>query len=256
MSITTRFRTGTALTALCLAIQTPAAVAQTSSSDSETVIVTGVLSESDVPNKIEDVTAVQAQVQMNVVNTEDMLQYTPSIFVRKRHYGDTQDPIATRTSGVGESARNLIYVDGIMISTPIGNNNSGASPHFGVAAPEDVSDINVLYGPFAAEYGGGSIGAVLNITTKMPDHFEIYADALGAAQTFSLYETNRSYYTGQLSGGIGDREGNFSWRLSVNHLDSLAQPLSFVTLTRPAAGSRCFRASWAARLHITEKRAV
>src|ERR1700722_8355557 len=152
MSITTRFRTGTALTALCLAIQMPAATAQTSSSDSETVIVTGVLSESDVPNKIEDVTAVQAQVQMNAVNTEDMLQYTPSIFVRKRHYGDTQDPIATRTSGVGESARHLIYVDGIMISTPIGNNNSGASPHFGVAAPEDVSDINVLYGPFAAEY--------------------------------------------------------------------------------------------------------
>jgi iron complex outermembrane receptor protein len=236
MSITTRFRTGTALTALCLATQTPAARAQTSSAP-ETVIVTGVLSEDDVPNKIEDVTAVQAQVQMNVVNTEDMLEYTPSIFVRKRHYGDTQDPIATRTSGVGESARNLIFVDGIMISTPIGNNNSGASPHFGITAPEDVTDINVLYGPFAAEYGGGSIGAVLNITTKMPDHFEIYADALGAAQTFGLYETNGTYGTWQLSGGVGDKEGNFSWRFSANHLDSLAQPLSFVTLTQPATAS-------------------
>ena len=97
-----------------------------------------------------EVTAAKAQEQINTVNTEDMLKYAPSLVVRKRHYGDTQDPIATRTSGLGASARNLIFVDGIMINSPIGNNNSAASPHFGVAAPQDVSRIDVLYGPFAA----------------------------------------------------------------------------------------------------------
>ena len=75
---------------------------------------------------------------INTVNTEDMLKYAPSLVVRKRHYGDTQDPVATRTSGVGASARSLIFVDGILISSPIGNNNSAASPHFGIAAPQDV----------------------------------------------------------------------------------------------------------------------
>ena len=110
-----------------------------STGELETVIVTGERTEADVPNKIEDVTADAAQIgSINAVNTEDMMKYMPSIVVRKRHYGDTQDPLATRTSGVGASARSLLYVDGILISSPIGNNNTSASPHFGIAAPEDI----------------------------------------------------------------------------------------------------------------------
>ena len=105
------------------------------------------------------ITAAKAQEQINTVNTEDMLKYAPSLVVRKRHYGDTQDPVATRTSGVGASARNLIFVDGIMLNSPIGNNNSGASPNWSVVAPKDVSRIDVLYGPFSARYAGNSIGA-------------------------------------------------------------------------------------------------
>ncbi|HET7086289.1 MAG TPA: TonB-dependent receptor [Rhizomicrobium sp.] len=183
------------------------------------------------------ITAAKAQEQINTVNTEDMLKYAPSLVVRKRHYGDTQDPIATRTSGLGASARNLIFVDGIMISSPIGNNNSAASPHFGVAAPQDVSRIDVLYGPFAARYAGNSIGVTLNITTRMPDHFELYGDALGAVQDFHLYGTDSTPGTWQLAGGVGDRTGAFSWRLSENHLDSTSQPLGLATLTRPASPS-------------------
>jgi iron complex outermembrane receptor protein len=145
--------------------------------------------------------------------------------------------VATRTSGVGASARNLIFVDGVLISSPIGNNNSTASPHFGVAAPQDVSQIDVLYGPFSARYAGNAIGATINITTKMPDHFELYGDALGAVQDFHLYGTNSTPGTWQLSAGIGDRMGAFSWRLSENHMDSTGQPLGLATLTRPATPS-------------------
>jgi iron complex outermembrane receptor protein len=226
----------TALAALCLPVQAQTQVAD--NSGLETVIVTGERTEADVPNKIEDVSAEDASIQINAVNTEDMLKYIPSIVVRKRHYGDTQDPLATRTSGVGASARSLLYVDGILISSPIGNNNTSASPHFGIAAPEDVKNFEVLYGPFAAEYGGGSIGAVLNITTKMPDQLEIYGDALGAVENFDQYATHETNGTWQLAAGIGDRDGAFSWRLSANHLDTLAQPLSYVTLTQPAATSK------------------
>lgn len=184
-----------------------------------------------------EITAAKAQEQINTVNTEDMLKYAPSLVVRKRHYGDTQDPIATRTSGLGASARNLIFVDGIMINSPIGNNNSAASPHFGVAAPQDVSRIDVLYGPFAARYAGNSTGVTVNITTRMPDHFELYADATGAVQSFTKYATSDTPGTWQLSGGAGDRIGAFSWRLSANHLDSFSQPLGYATLVRPASAS-------------------
>jgi len=184
-----------------------------------------------------EITAAKAQEQINTVNTEDMLKFAPSLVVRKRHYGDVQDPVATRTSGPGASARNLIFVDGILVSSPIGNNNSTASPHFGVAAPQDVSRIDVLYGPFAARYAGNSIGATINITTRMPDHFELYGDATGAVQDFSKYSTDETVGTWQLAAGVGDRYGGFSWRLSANHLDSMAQPLGYATLTRPATAS-------------------
>ena len=207
-------------------------------SKNETVIVTGERTESDVPNKIENVDADQAQIIINAVNTEDMMKYMPSIVVRKRHYGDTQDPLATRTNGVGASARSLLFVDGILISSPIGNNNTYASPHFGIAQPEDIRNFQVIYGPFAAEYAGGSIGAVLNITTKMPDQFTLYADVLGAVQPFKdQYATDHTYGTWQMSAGIGDRDGAFSWRLSATHLDTVGQPLAYVTLVRPAATS-------------------
>jgi iron complex outermembrane receptor protein len=181
------------------------------------------------------ITAAKAQEQINAVNTEDMLKYAPSLVVRKRHYGDTQDPVATRTSGVGASARSLEFVDGVMVSSPTGNNNTSASPHFGVAAPQDVSRIDVLYGPFAAQYAGNSIGAVINITTRMPDHFELYGDATGTAGTFSKYATDDVIGAWQLSAGVGDRIGAFSWRLSANHLDSQGQPLGYATVARPAS---------------------
>ena len=205
----------------------------------EYIIVNGVrgADPADPASADVSVTAARAQEQVNTVNSEDMLKYAPSLLVRKRHYGDNQDPIATRTSRVGASARNLIFVDGILVSSPIGNNNTSASPHFGVAAPQDISRIDVLYGPFSARYAGNSMGVTLNIVTRMPEQFEFYADATGAVESFSQYATKTTVGTWQLAAGIGDRIGNFSWRLSANHLDSHAQPLGYATLTRPAATS-------------------
>ncbi|MDB5740110.1 MAG: TonB-dependent receptor, partial [Alphaproteobacteria bacterium] len=88
----------------------------------ETIIVTGQRTLDGAPAV--SVTAGDAAIRINAVNTEDLLRYAPDLLVRKRHIGDTQDPIATRTSGIGQSARSLIYADGMLLSSPIGNNNS------------------------------------------------------------------------------------------------------------------------------------
>src|SRR3954464_11246777 len=213
MSVYMRLQAHASVLALLSIVVEPATAQSIGGSlQSEYVIVTAnrVSGDPAAPDTV--VTASKAQEQINAVNTEDMLKYAPSLVVRKRHYGDTQDPVATRTSGVGASARNLIFVDGVMISSPIGNNNSAASPHFGVAAPQDVARIDVLYGPFSARYAGNSIGATINITTRMPEKFEFYADALGAVQDFHFYGTSLTPGTWQLAGGIGDRIGAFSWR--------------------------------------------
>ena len=158
----------------------------------ETVTVTamhGIAISPLPPGDIESITAAAAEARNNAVTTEDMLDYLPAIVVRARHFGDTQDPIATRTSGVGSSARSLIYADGILLSALIGNNNGIASPHWGLVAPQDVSRIDVLYGPFAAQYPGNSLGAVVVITTRMPEQFEAYAKAISAFQDFDQNST-------------------------------------------------------------------
>jgi iron complex outermembrane receptor protein len=93
---------------------------------------------------------------INVVTPEDTLRYLPDVLIRQRHIGDTQSPITTRTSGVGSSARSLIYVDGVLISSLIGNNNTSASPKWGLVSPDAIDRVDVLYGPFAAAYAGKS----------------------------------------------------------------------------------------------------
>src|SRR5690242_2827452 len=187
------------------------------------------------PNTKESVDAAKLHTTTNVRNSEDALRYFPSLFVRKRHIGDTQAPLATRTSGVGASARSLVYADGVLLSALIGNNNNFASPRWGMVSPEEISQVDVLYGPFSAQYPGNSIGAVVNITTRMPDSLEATATAAGNLQHFSQYATRGDYGVGQVAGTIGDKIGPFSWFLSANHVDSRSEPLAYITAPRSPA---------------------
>lgn len=222
----------------CLACISTAASAEHLRLNTETVVVTGKRTpEAHHPGQSESIGAASAEKRVNVVNTEDFLKYLPSVLVRKRHIGDTQAPIATRTSGVGASARSLIYADGILLSALIGNNNTSASPRWAMLAPEDVARVDVMYGPFAAQYAGNSIGTVVEFNTRMPQTFEVNAKAQGALQSFSQYGTHSTTATAQLSAAMGDRLDRLSFRLSVNHLDTNSQPLSYVTLARPASPS-------------------
>src|SRR4051812_11168309 len=169
----------------------------------------------NVTNTVESVDAARLRETVNVRNTEDALRYFPSLFVRKRHVGDTQAPLATRTSGVGASARSLVYADGILLSALIGNNNNFASPRWGMVSPEEIQRVDVLYGPFSAAYPGNAIGAVVNITTRMPDQLEASATLAGNLQRFRQYRTAGDYPVGQVAGTIGDRIGALSWFLSA-----------------------------------------
>jgi iron complex outermembrane receptor protein len=189
------------------------------------------------PSTSESVTAARLRATVAVRNAEDALRYLPSLLVRKRHVGDTQAPLATRTSGVGASARSLVYADGVLLSALIGNNNNFASPRWGMVSPEEIERVDVLYGPFSAMYPGNSIGAVVNITTKMPDRLEASATVAGNLQAFDQYETRGHHPAYQLSGTVGDRIGPAAWFLSANHVDSRSQPLAYVTAPRPGTAS-------------------
>jgi iron complex outermembrane receptor protein len=190
-----------------------------------------------LPTTSQSITAEAIGRTVNLVTPEDALRYLPNVLVRQRHIGDTQSPVTTRTSGVGASARSLIYVDGVLISSLIGNNNTSASPKWGLVAPDAIGRVDVLYGPFAAAYAGNSIGSVIAFTTRMPQALEGSVRLQGASQAFSKYGDDKTYGTGRFAADLGDRLDRFAFRLSYNHLDSSAQPLAYATATVPAATS-------------------
>ena len=209
--------------------------AQIAATARDEIVIRGRRENIEVPSTVEIVTAETLADTVNVINAEDALKYVPNVLIRKRHIGDTQAPMTTRTSGVGASARSLIFADGVLLSALIGNNNSSASPRWSMVAPETISHIELLYGPFAAEYAGNSIGAVVNIATRMPEQFEASLRVQAVWQSFSQYSTSDTYPAQEYSAFIGDQTGRLSWWLSVNHLNSYSQPLGYVTVARPAA---------------------
>jgi len=185
-----------------------------------------------LPQTTESVTAKQLAETINVTDTEDALKYLPDVLVRKRYIGDTQAPMATRTTAINSSARSLIYADGVLLSSLINNNAGNGSPQWFMVSPQEIDRIDVMYGPFAAEFPGNSYGAVTQITTRMPKHFEASVDVTGAIQHFNLYGTNASEPAQQYAMTLGDRVGKLSWWFSANHLNSFSQPITFGTVSQ------------------------
>jgi len=179
--------------------------------------------------------AATIKATVNAVNVEDTVKYLPSLIVRKRHIGDTQAPLATRTSGLGASARSLIYADGVLLSSLIGNNNTSASPRWSLVSPQEIARIDVLYGPFSAAYAGNSIGAVVNITTRLPDRLEATVTAGTSVQRFSQYGTRDTLPSYQYGATIGDRFGPLALFASIDHVTSHSQPLTYVTANKARA---------------------
>lgn len=182
-------------------------------------------------------TAAQIDATVNGITVEDTIKYLPSLVVRKRNVGDQQAPLATRTSGVGASARSLIYADGALLSALIGNNNTSASPRWALVSPHEVERVDVLYGPFSAAYPGNSIGAVVNITTRLPEKLEAVLTASTSIQQFDQYATSRTLPTYEIAGSIGDRFGPLTLVASARRVTSTSQPLNYVTALRPAIPS-------------------
>lgn len=190
-----------------------------------------------LPQESTSITAKQIEDTINLKDPEDAIKYFPSLFVRKRNDGDNQAVLATRTWGLNCSACTLIYYDDLLISALIGNNNSGASPHWNLVPTEGIARIDFLDGPFAAAYPGNSIGGVLLITSKMPDHAFATVKQTVSVMPWNQYGTKDTYASSLTSAAAGNREGNLSWLLSVNVQDSYQQPLTYTTNATIPAGT-------------------
>jgi iron complex outermembrane receptor protein len=192
-----------------------------------------------IPTTLESITSEEIAETVNATDSEDALKYFPSLLVRKRYVGDYDHAVlASRASGTGNSARSLVYADGILLSNLLGN-GATFTPRWGLVTPEEIERVDVLYGPFSAAYPGNSVGAVVDYVTRMPEELEMHARLTSFGQDFEIYGSRDRYTGWQASASAGDRSGDFSWWLNLNHLDSDGQPLSFANklTSSGAAGS-------------------
>src|SRR5688500_13344129 len=146
-----------------------------------------------IPTTIEGITAESIETSINALDAKDALKYFPSLNVRKRYTGDFDHAVlASRASGSGNSARSLVYADGILLSNLLGNGAS-FTPRWGLVTPSEIARVDVLYGPFSAAYPGNSVGAVVDYVTRMPQQFGAHTKVAGFSQDFSQYGTAETF---------------------------------------------------------------
>jgi iron complex outermembrane receptor protein len=194
----------------------------------------------EFPSTTSAINAKEIEDTVNAIDTPDVLKYLPDIMVRKRDSADFNGaPIGSRIWGISYSAKTIVNIDGMPISNQLFNDNTYGSPRWWMTNPEEIKNVEVMYGPYSAAYSGNSEGAVVNFATVMPTKFTAIVNATGSIQEFKLFGTDSSYANSSTSAILGDKQGEFGWRLSLNHEDAHSQPRQFAkTTTSPNIGGR------------------
>ncbi|MBL4661307.1 MAG: TonB-dependent receptor [Alcanivoracaceae bacterium] len=163
--------------------------------------------------------------KMNVTTIEDAISYEPSLIVRKRFIGDPNGSLGIRGSNMFQSTRSMVFADGLPIHYHLQTRWNGA-PRWSLIAPNEVEVIEVLYGPFSAEYSGNSMGGVVNIDTAIPNKKKITLEANLFNQDYSLHATDENLLGGKIYASYEDRQDNLSYLFSFNHLENESQPMT------------------------------
>ncbi len=172
--------------------------------------------------------------QVNVINTEDIVKYSPDTMTRKRYIGDRNAIIETRTASVTSSARSLVYADGFLLSNLLGNSYS-YPPRWNMVAPEEVKRVDFFFGPYSAAYAGNSLGTTVIMTTRMPQQFEASGKAQLFDESFGLYGHSDHYSGNNLQASVGNKAGALSWLLGFNQLNSQGHPMQYAVAEGPGS---------------------
>jgi len=163
---------------------------------------------------------------VNVTTVEDFLAYQPSLIVRRRFIGDSNGTVGIRGANMFQTSRSLVYADGLPLHYLLQTRWSGA-PRWGLVSPDEVRGMEVLYGPFSAEYPGNSMGGVINIETDLPTERRMHIEGTGFVQEFDHLRSEDRFGGRQLQLSYGDRIGDWSVYVAHHHLANESQPMTF-----------------------------
>jgi len=163
---------------------------------------------------------------INVATTEDLVKFEPSLVIRRRFIGDSNGTMGIRGSNMFQTSRSMVFADGVPLHYLLQSRWSGA-PRWTMVSASEIAQIEIVYGPFSAEYSGNAMGGVVLIETATPDKQEFHFDATLHSQTFNAYGFDDTVggYNSFLS--YANKFGDLSVYASYNHLDSESQPQTF-----------------------------
>jgi len=163
---------------------------------------------------------------INMATTEDAVKYEPSIVIRRRFIGDSNGTLGMRGSNMFQTSRSMVFADGVPLHYLLESHWNGA-PRWTMVSSSEIAQIDVVYGPFSAEYSGHSMGGVVLIETKIPQQREFHFDGMIFSQSFDDYGFDDNVKGFKSFMSYGDKIGDLSLYLSYNHLNNESQPQSF-----------------------------
>ena len=163
---------------------------------------------------------------LNTPMVEDVFNYQPSITIRRRYIGDSNGTIGMRGANMFQTARSMVYADGVPLHNPLQTRWSGA-PRWSLVAPDEVAAAEVIYGPFSAEYSGNAMGGVVKLKTALPTKRQIRVNGNVFSQPFALDGTEDTFNGARLFTSYGDHIGKFGFQVFYNFLGNTSQPQSW-----------------------------
>ncbi|MCF8362601.1 MAG: TonB-dependent receptor [Prolixibacteraceae bacterium] len=132
----------------------------------EEVVVTGTKTKralKQVPARVDIINA-QLISEMPLMQTDDLLRFTPGVNINRSTGIYSQRPMVTLRGLSGdEQARTLVLLNGIPINT-----SDEGGVNWNRINQNDIERIEVFKGPGSSLYGNNAMGGVINIITKKP----------------------------------------------------------------------------------------
>jgi len=185
-------------------------------------------------------------VSINAMTTEDLVKYEPSLVIRRRYIGDPNGTMGIRGSNMFQTTRSMVFADGIPLHYLLQTQWNG-SPRWSLVTADEIGYIDVVYGPFSAEYSGNAMGGVVNIETRIPTERRIHIEGSLFQQAFDHQGFDRSMTGARGFMSYGDRFGALSVYTAYSRLENDSQPMDYryATGSIPAGGELAVTGSYA-----------
>ncbi|GAA6150967.1 TonB-dependent receptor [Pseudoteredinibacter isoporae] len=162
---------------------------------------------------------------ISLLTAEDSIAYEPNLVVRRRYVGDPNGVLGIRGSGMFQTARSLVFADGLPLHYLLQTRWSG-SPRWSLLGPDEIANATVIYGPYSAEYSGNAMGGVVDIKTRTPQERRFIVQGHLLSQDYDALGKNDSVNGNKIYMAYEDNIGDLSLSASYNRLRNDSQPMS------------------------------